>query len=215
MVGPRADSEQRTAVSLAVAVALAAQYLAPEGYRLQPTWLLPAVAASLALLIAVGGRRVEDPGHWSLRALALGLGAALALGNLAAVALLVHGLISGHAVHAAELLRIGAAAWLTNVIAFSVIFWEVDAGGPVARARADARPHADLFFPQYSLDTHVLWAAKYIDYAYVSLTNATAFSPTDTLPLTPRMKVLMAAQSTVALIAIAVVFARAVNILGT
>ena len=209
------DVEQRTTVSLAVALALAAQYLAPADYRLQPTWLLPAVAGSLAVLIAVGGRRVEDPGHWSLRVLALALGGALAVGNLLAVALLVRGLVSGAGVHAGELLRIGAAAWLTNIIAFSVIFWEVDAGGPVARARGRSALDTDLWFMQYSLDSHASWSARYLDYAYVSLTNATAFSPTDTMPLTARMKALMAAQSTVALIAIAVVFARAVNILGT
>lgn len=215
MRGSEGDIEQRTSVSIAVAVALGSQFLAPAGYRLQPEWLLPSVCVSLALLIAVGGRRVEDPGHWSLRVLALTLGGALALGNLGSVVMLVHGLVKGQSIHASSLLQAGAAAWVTNVVAFAVLLWEVDAGGPVARARTDFRGRADLVFPQYSLGTHSTWTPRFVDYAYVAFTNATAFSPTDSLPLRARMKVLMAVQSSVALVAVAVVFARAANILGT
>lgn len=215
MRGSEGDIEQRTSVSIAVAVALGSQFLAPTGYRLQPEWLLPSVCVSLALLITVGGRRVEDPGHWSLRVLALTLGGALALGNLGSVVMLVHGLVKGQSIHASSLLQAGAAAWVTNVVAFAVLLWEVDAGGPVARARTDFRGRADLVFPQYSLGTHSTWTPRFVDYAYVAFTNATAFSPTDSLPLRARMKVLMAVQSSVALVAVAVVFARAANILGT
>ena len=207
--------EQRTAVSLAVLIAMAAQMLIPPGFRLGSVWLLPSVAAALVVVIAIGGRRAADPSHPVLRILALCLAAVLILGNVATVVLLVHGLLSGHAVQATHLFALGTAAWVTNVVAFAVTLWEVDAGGPVARARGRVRSHGELLFPQYTLSAHQQWVPRFLDYMYVSFTNATAFSPTDTLPLSARMKSLMACQSTVALVAIAVVFARGVNIIGS
>ena len=208
------EIEQRTAVTLAIVVALATQYLAPPVFRLQPDWLLPVVALTYALVIAIGGRRAEDPGNWGLRKAALGLGAVLALGNLGTVALLIHRMLAGVPIHAPQLFSVGVTVWVTNVVAFAVIFWELDAGGPVARARSDVRGDADVWFPQYSIAERTLWKPRFLDYVYLALTNATAFSPTDALPLTPRMKVFMGVQSCVALAAIAVVFARGVNVIG-
>lgn len=207
--------EQRTAASLAVLVAMGAQMLTPPGFRLGAVWLLPVVAAALVAVIAVAGRRGNNPGHPVLRALALLLAAVLIVGNIATVTVLVHGLLSGHSVQAAQLFALGTAAWVTNVVAFAVTFWEIDAGGPVARAAGGLRSHGELLFAQYTLSAHQHWTPRFSDYLYVSFTNATAFSPTDTLPLSSRMKSLMACQSGVALVAIAVVFARGVNIIGS
>jgi hypothetical protein len=206
--------EQRTVVSIAVMVAMATQSLMPVGFRIGPLWLLPAVAAALVVVIFIAGRSTGDPGHPVLRLLALGLAGVLAVGNIVSVATLVHGLLSAHAVHARQLFAIGTAAWVTNVVAFAVTFWEIDAGGPVRRAQCKVREHGEFLFPQYSLTHRAQWTPRFLDYLYVSFTNATAFSPTDTLPLTGRAKSLMAVQSAVALVAIAVVFARGVNIIG-
>ena len=107
--------------------------------------------------------------------------------------------------------------WATNVVAFAVWLWEVDRGGPFARAPEHAREaeRADLLFPQMTveLDGSKTWIPGFTDYLYVSFTNATAFSPTDTMPLTARTKVLMGVESAISLLTIAVVAARAVNVL--
>lgn len=210
---PTRDVEQRTWVFVAVLVAFAAQFIVPVGFRLNPSWVLPAAAGGLALLLAVGGRAVEDPGHTSLRLLAVAFAAVLAVGNLFAVARLITALLTGSGVNAEILFSVGLAAWVTNIVAFAVVYWELDNGGPVARSRRANLAATDFFFPQYGLASHTNWQPRFIDYLYVSFTNATAFSPTDTLPLRGRAKALMALQSAVALVAVAVVFARGVNIL--
>lgn len=206
--------EQRGAASCAVLVAMAAQLATPAGFGLNPSWLLPVVAGGLVLIIAIGGRYATDPAHPTMRFLALCLAAVLALGNLGTVVLLVRSMLAGEHIAASGLFAVGGIAWLTNVVAFAVALWEVDAGGPVARSQSDVRRTGELLFAQYSLPGRERWAPRFADYLYVSLTNATAFSPTDTLPLTVRAKLLMAGQSCVALVAVAVVFARGVNIIG-
>ena len=212
--GPRLPLEQRTAVSATVLVALAAQAAIPQGFGLSPWWLLPAVAASLVLIVTAGGRWATDPAHPGLRLLALCLAAVLALGNLLMVVMLVRAMLDGQPLQAAGLFTVGLVVWVTNVVAFAVALWEIDAGGPVARTLARLREQGELLFPQYALEGREKWAPRFSDYLYVSFTNATAFSPTDTLPLTGRVKLLMAVQSGVALVAVAVVFARGVNIIG-
>lgn len=211
---PRLPLEQRTAVSLTILAALAGQAAIPRGFGLSPWWLLPAVAASLVLIIALGGRWAADPAHPGLRLLALCLAAVLALGNLLMVVMLVRAMLTGQPLQARGLFTVGAVVWVTNVVAFAVALWETDAGGPVVRTRADLRREGELLFPQYALAHREDWAPRFSDYLYVSFTNATAFSPTDTLPLTGRVKLLMAVQSAVALVAVAVVFARGVNIIS-
>ena len=131
---------------------------------------------------------------------------------------LVVSLISHSAVHITgrQLLFSGGAAWFTDAIAFGLAFWELDCGGPVARALATAPRKPDFQFPQ---DENAQlaregWAPRLWDYFYVSLTNATAFSPTDAMPLTRPAKALMAAESTLSAITVLLVAARAVNILA-
>jgi hypothetical protein len=106
------------------------------------------------------------------------------------------------------------AIYLTNVIAFGIWYWELDSGGPLARAAA-TRPYPDFLFPQ--MTQHHLasknWEPRFGDYLYVSFTNATAFSPTDTMPMPRWAKALMSVQSAIALSTTALVIARAVNIL--
>ena len=104
--------------------------------------------------------------------------------------------------------------WLTNVIVFGLWYWELDRGGPGARCRENHR-EPDFLFPQMSTPAAAppSWAPRFLDYLYVAFTNATAFSPTDTLPLTAWAKVLMAIQSLASLLTVALVAARAVNIL--
>jgi hypothetical protein len=114
----------------------------------------------------------------------------------------------------ASLLGSAGAIYLTNIIAFGLLYWEFDRGGPVARAYADVE-FGDFMFPQMA-NPNVApadWEPRIVDYLYVSLTNAAAFSPTDTMPLTRKAKAFMSVQSAVALITVGLAIARVANIL--
>jgi hypothetical protein len=139
---------------------------------------------------------------------------------------LVHDLVSAQVKGGGVLLLAALQVWATNVIAFALIYWELDRGGPVSRVRRSRAelPLADLRFSHdENRDTVVEvsagsseksdWMPTFVDYLYVSTTNSSAFSPTDTMPLSSRMKMLMAVQATAALITSLLVIARAVSAL--
>jgi hypothetical protein len=180
-------------------------------------WLL--VAAPYVLLSAtllLGFRRLVL--HDRRREIVLAILALVWVFNVLGVVVLVISLVSPSGVHITgrQLLLSGGAAWLTDAIAFGLAFWELDCGGPVARALATTPRKPDFQFPQ---DENVElaregWAPRLWDYFYVSLTNATAFSPTDTMPLTRPAKTLMAAEATLSAVTVLLVAARAVNILS-
>jgi hypothetical protein len=136
-------------------------------------------------------------------------------GNLIALGVLVAALVRAHGddLGGGQLLFSAAAIWLTNVAVFGLSFWELDRGGPAAR-RGDAPDAPDLRFPQDELPDQ-RWQPTVWDYLYVGLTNATAFSPTDAMPLRLRTKGLMGIEGVVSLILVVLVTARAVNVLGS
>ena len=103
--------------------------------------------------------------------------------------------------------------WLTNVIAFGLWYWEIDRGGVTARMLPGHREPDFLFPPMVTPAAAPNWTPRFLDYLYTSFTNATAFSPTDTMPLTSRVKLLMMVQSLASLLTVALVVSRAVNIL--
>jgi hypothetical protein len=203
--------ENRLPVAAAIVIAAVLQLLLPQRFTLvHPKWLLP--SAEFALLISL---TVINPVRLTrhtpaARYLSLLLVAVISLDNGASAVLLDSRLIRGTAGNqAAPLLTSAAAIYLTNLIAFGIWYWELDRGGPFARAAAHS-PYPDFLFPQ--MTQHHLarkdWQPLFADYLYVSFTNATAFSPTDTLPLTRWAKLLMAVQSAIALSTTALVIAR-------
>jgi hypothetical protein len=105
---------------------------------------------------------------------------------------------------------------VTNVITYGLVFWELDSGGPIARALAEARAHPDFQFPQDENRELARpgWAPALVDYLYLSLTNSVAFSPTDAMPLTHQAKLMMGLEASISLVTILVVGARAINVLG-
>jgi hypothetical protein len=158
--------------------------------------------------------------------ISLALTAVIVLTNLVALGQLVHDLVSAQVKGGGTLLLAALQVWATNVIAFALIYWELDRGGPVSRVRQprDELPLADLRFSHDEDRDTVIevsagsseksdWMPTFIDYLYVSTTNSSAFSPTDTMPLSSRMKMLMALQATAALITSLLVIARAVSAL--
>jgi len=186
------------------------------GHRLWWIWLLlaaPYVLLSATLLFMLG-RLVRHDRRREIVIARLGL---VWVFNVLGVAVLVISLVSHSAIHITgqQLLLSGGVVWLTNVIAFGLAFWELDSGGPVARALATATSKPDFQFPQDENPQLARegWAPRLMDYFYVSLTNAMAFSPTDAMPLTRLAKSLMAAESTLSAITVLLVAARAVNIL--
>jgi hypothetical protein len=207
------------AAALLVALALVSRHAHWEllGHRLWWMWL--AVAAPYALLsttLLAGLARLVQ--HDRRREITIALLGLVCVVNVLGVVVLVASLLahSGGHVTGRQLLFSGAAALLTDAIAFGLAFWELDCGGPVARALATARRQPDFQFPQDE-NTELArdgWAPRLWDYLYVALTNATAFSPTDVMPLTRPAKALMAAESTLSGITILLVAARAVNILA-
>jgi len=115
-----------------------------------------------------------------------------------------------------SLLSSSVAIWTSNVLVFSLLYWELDRGGPNARA-SDRGIRPDWFFAQMGTPAHVPadWRPSFADYLSLGFTTATAFSPTDTMPLTSRAKLLMLVQGAISLVAIVVVGARAINVLGS
>jgi hypothetical protein len=134
--------------------------------------------------------------------------------NITSLALLTHHLLHKVVSNGRGLIIAGALIWLTNVLIFGLWYWETDRGGPGLRAAGRDGP-PDLLFPQMTDDRigPAHWRPLLIDYLYVSLTNATAFSPTDTMPLTALAKSVMGVQALVSLVTIGLVVSRAVNIL--
>lgn len=207
--------EPRWPVSIAVLVMIALQFGLPSELHLGPVWAVPAVElALLVTLVAANPGRI-DREHPALRALGIALIVVATIANADSVLHLVTGLVGGtFGSKANPLLLDGASIWLTNVIVFALWYWESDRGGPSARAHARVR-YPDFLFPQMSDrgNSDPEWEPGFVDYLYVSFTNATAFSPTDTMPLSRWAKLAMLLQSSVSLVTVALVIARAVNIL--
>jgi uncharacterized membrane protein len=200
---------------LTVAIVIALNLLLPESITAGPNWLVPSVAGALLVVLAVITPARADAHTLGVRRFALSVIGLVSVANLVSLVLLVNFLISGGKVNGHALILAGVVLWTTNVLLFAVLYWELDRGGPVARfLRPDVLP--DFQFPQMENPqlAHPGWRPGFVDFLYLSLTNAIAFSPTDTMPLTQSAKAVMALQSLAALITIALVVARAVNILG-
>jgi hypothetical protein len=206
--------ERRWAVTLIGALAIGLQLALPERLTLS-YWVLPALEAALLVALFVANPGRIDRESRALRLTSLSLTGLITLANGWSAVLLATELISGRAGDdAGPLLRNGGAIWLTNVIAFGLWYWQFDRGGPAARANA-RKPRPDFLFPQMQAAELVGpdWEPSLVDYLYLSFTNATAFSPTDVLPLSRWAKLTMMLQSSVALVTVALVIARAVNVL--
>ena len=208
-------TEHRWPAAVAIIFALVLYALLPNSVQFLPPWLLPALGLVVFLpLVLFNPRRLNRETTWS-RWLSMGFAAALTIVNQVYIVLIVEQLVSGRAKGAAILLT-ALQVWITNVIAFALLYWELDRGGPVARRVEGLRDDAamDFRFPQEDgAPGGKGWRASFIDYAYFSLTNMMAFSPTDVMPLTPWAKGFMGYQALTGFVLLAMVISRAVNIL--
>jgi uncharacterized membrane protein len=200
----------------AVLVAIGLWLGLPDQFALPGVYRYIVTSLSIVLLVTLTYTR-RSPRHVASnvpRLLSIVLIGVINATNLVSLVDLISSLLNSHVIGGDVLFRSAALIWLTNVIVFALWYWELDRGGPYQRIHRQHR-HPDFLFPQ--METHLAapkgWSPQFIDYLYVSFTNATAFSPTDTMPLTPWAKVLMMVQSIASLITIALVAARAVNVL--
>jgi uncharacterized membrane protein len=201
----------------AVLIAMVLQFLLPSKLLagLGPSWLIPALEGAFALALLVANpRSTKDTAQ--LRLASLSLVGLINAANVVSLGKMVARLING-TTHAAgrSLIFASAPIWLTNVIVFALWYWELDRGGPAARLQG-SHHRPDFLFPQMTTPAAAPphWVPTFWDYLYTSFTNATAFSPTDTMPLTDWAKVLMMVQSLASLLTIGLVVSRAVNILS-
>ena len=214
--GVASVSEHRWPAALAVLVAIFLQVILPQRVieGLGPRWLIPAVEGALlvALIVANPGQITRE--SRTLRSLSMVLIAVISVANMIVLGELVSALLAHSAsVGGQSLVFASVPIWLTNVIVFALWYWELDRGGAAARLRASHR-RPDFLFPQMANPgTEPNWTPDFLDYLYTSFTNATAFSPTDTMPLTAWAKLLMMVQSAASLLTVALVVSRAVNIL--
>ena len=210
----RAPAESRWPALVAVAVALVIQLVLPSRLILGPRYLLPVLEAALLVPLAIGNPGRLTEGSRDLRLLSLALIFLVGLANLYSLGLLVRLLLYPGTSNGRGLIYSAGGIWLTNIVVFGLAYWETDRGGPASRA-LPTPPDPDFLFPQMANPdvSGRPWMPNFIDYLYVSLTNAAAFSPTDTMPLSRAAKSLMGVQSLVSLITVALVAARAVNIL--
>lgn len=212
------EKESRLPAALAVAATIVLSVTLSSKFSYGPIWLLPTLSTILLVSLTVSAphRHGAEP-DWQ-RIGGIVLIALINLSNVISLILLIESLLHGSKTDGTTLLVDAFKIWLTNVIVFGLWYWELDGGGPGARmddGPEDRTP--DFLFPQLQMRTQdgkrLDWSPRFVDYLYVSFTNATAFSPTDTMPLGQWAKFLMALQALASLVTVALVAARAVNIL--
>ena len=201
-------------MAVAVIVLMIAALVAPPRLSIMPGWLLASVEGLLLVaLILQDPGRIDRTGPWPRRT-SIVLVVVILASTLGATALLIYDLVTGSPLtsEADQLLIAGAKVWLGNNVAFALLYWQFDDGGPAVRAHGLPR-YPDFAFPQ-QLNPDLAppgWRPQFIDYLYIGFTNANAFSPTDTMPMVHWAKVAMGSQALLSFVIVGLVIARAVN----
>ncbi len=215
--GPGRRREAVWPARCAVAAIIILYLFLPRPLLIGPRWAFPLAEGALLVPLALTSTRFRLGTEQLTRQLALALLAVVNVENAASASLLVQHLLAGSGgstLTGRSLVEASLSIWLTNVTVFGLWFWELDRGGPYRRATEEEQM-PDFLFPQMVAPQFApkSWSPGFLDYLYVALTNAAAFSPTDTMPLSRAAKLLMSVQSLLSLITVVVVAARAVNIL--
>ncbi|MFY9804903.1 MAG: hypothetical protein WA211_09690 [Candidatus Acidiferrales bacterium] len=208
---PKIVREQRWPAFVAM-IAAGGLYLAlPERLSLGPSWLLLVVVFVLMIPIVLSHRR----GDFQItKIFTMVANTAITLGMIASLALLIEG-IPHHRDSPTALLRGATALWVTNVLVFALWYWKLDAGGPLGREGSRGRVDSSFLFPQMLSQEgeSEAWSPNFMDYLFLAFNTSTAFSPTDTAALSRWAKAGMMLQSLISLTIVALLAARAVNIL--
>jgi hypothetical protein len=208
--------EPRWPMTLAVVFVIVITWGLKERLSVAPRWAFPAGMAVLLLALIATDPGAITKSSKALRALSISLVALMVLAALSSTALLIRDLILGTSEFskAVPLLESGASIWVVNVVAFALLYWQFDCGGAAARAHGMPE-HPGFAFPQ-QLNPELAppdWRPQFVDYLYVGITDAVAFSPTDAMPLAAWAKLAMALEAVISLAILGLVVARAVNVL--
>ena len=199
-------------MALAVVTSIALQVGTPHRGRVKEWWVFPLVEIVLLVVLVILDPGRIDRRTAATRVVTMALIILMTVGTFVAITVLAVDIINNEGVDSIALLGRGAAVWFTNVIVFSLWYWELDRGGAAERAAGSHVPPAFAFpenaTPELAPDG---WIPRYADYLYLAFTNATAFSPTDTLPVRVWAKMMMMAQAAVSLVTAILVIARAIN----
>jgi len=205
-------------MALAVLVTAALQFAFPSSFRsIPPIVYVVVLLGFLAVLIVGDPGRIDRDEPWLHRTTSVMIGI-ITVTNMGAAVRLVQGIITGESfTGAGQLLGIGAAVWVVNVIAFALWFWDLDRGGAVARATGRGLRSRAFVFPEESLPEHEAtgWRPQFVDYLMLSFSTATAFSPTDVSAVKAWSKLLLIAEAMTSLAVALLVLARAINTLPT
>ena len=218
VAGESAIGESRWPPALALVVFMALnvglRVWLPGDSAVRVRWLLPAIEALLLVVLLAADPQSIARRARLLHRCAVTLVVLLVVAALWTTVLLVYDLIKGIGVteDPTQLLATGAVVWVGNNLSFALLYWLIDSGGPIARALQPTAP-VDFAFTQHMSPELAPsgWRPLFLDYLHLGFTNATAFSPTDVMPLTHRAKYVMLVQSTVALALFGLIVARAVN----
>jgi hypothetical protein len=213
----RASREPRWPAALAIITMFLLVVSLPTQVKLFPAWL-PYVAVSLMLVPMAGAGAGKSDSKWFRieRVIILGVVSIIGIIAIATMSVIIHAMLtSSAAVSGLALLASSVTLWVTNIVVASLLYWQLDRGGPDRRAHG-AGIEPDWQFPrdEEAGSTSRPWAPAYVDYLFLAFTTATAFSPTDTVPLTARAKMLMLIQALLSLVTMVIVAARAVGELG-
>jgi uncharacterized membrane protein len=201
---------------LVVLGALLLDLALPAKLTIGPTWLVPAVEGALLVGLVIASIHPNARYSRFRRRVAIGLIGLVSAVNVFSLALLSHYLLSGRHESGRNLIFSGVALWGTNILLFALWYYELDRGGPLARVKGDEQLPDFMFVQMSDAEKYAPagWKPSLVDYLYTSFTNAVAFSPTDTMPLSAAAKWLMTGQALVSLWVVVLVVARAVNILN-
>jgi hypothetical protein len=210
--------EPRWPIALSLSLGLVLLLFMPARVGLLPAWALYAGGAAVLAPLAATALWPHNAAWLAIeRTVILAFVAVAGCGNLAVLGKLIEDIVRGlHVLSGLQLLSSSIAVWATNLLMFSLLYWQLDRGGPAARAAHQTR-RPDWIFPWDQAPEGALpagWRPQFVDYLFLGFSTATAFSAADALPLTARAKLAMMAESTVSLAILVVVAARAINVLG-
>jgi hypothetical protein len=198
-------------VAFIVVVIVALQLPLPDVVTIGPTWLVPFIELA-GIPIVAGLYLIAGDGKRLVTGTMTAFLVFLVLASVMNAVLLLINLVNGFTESGAALLLAGFAVLVVNVLSFGIVYWWIDAGGPVARMTGQSVPK-DFLFPQQGMDELESWQPALLDYLFTAYTNIIAFSPTDTMPLSHRVKVLFVIQSSTAVVTIVVTLSRAINLI--
>ena len=213
---PRIKAEPRWTPALAILVVLFLLVVLPHHVRVMPVWVFHVAVLALLVVMAAATLRPANTLWQRIERMLIILLAAVYVANTTVELADMIGVITLHPSksNAFSLLSSSVAIWVANVLTFSMLYWQIDRGGPYARA-STLSVQPDWLFPQAATPEDVPpdWRPLFLDYLFLGYNTATAFSPTDALPLTRRAKMLMMLESTISLLTLVIIVGHAINVL--